>query len=86
MVTFILFGLAMTKGAFFWYFIDKISLDDNDDDDVDDDADYEKITSPSIHNLSIVFLSKLRTIEMYIKNQRTFKNYLSQYLLGDSQY
>ena len=70
----------------FWYFIDKISLDDNDDDDVDDDADYEKITSPSIHNLSIVFLSKLRTIEMYIKNQRTFKNYLSQYLLGDSQY
>ena len=54
------------------------------DDDVD--VDYEEITAPLIHNLSIVFLSKLRTIEMYIKNQRTFKNYLSQYLLGDSKY
>ena len=72
----------------FQCFIDEflISLDDNDDDDVDDDLDYEKVTSPLIHNLSIVFLSKLRTIEMYIKNQRTFKNYLGQYLLGDSLY
>ena len=64
----------------------KIVNDDNDDDDVDDDVDYEEITAPLIHNLSIVFLSKLRTIEMYIKNQRTFKNYLGQYLLGDSPY
>ena len=58
----------------FSYFIDKflISLHDDDDDDVDDDVDYEEITFPLIRNLSIVFLSKLRTIEMYIKNQRTF--------------
>ena len=70
------------------FFTEKKIYDDNDDDDVDDDVDvdYEEITAPLIHNLSIVFLSKLRTIEMYIKNQRTFKNYLSQYLLGDSQY
>ena len=64
----------------------KIVNDDNDDDDVDDDVDYEEITAPLIHNLSIVFLSKLRTIEMYIKNKRTFKNYLGQYLLRDSPY
>ena len=59
----------------FSYFIDKflISLDDDDDDDdVNDDVDYQEITFPLIRNLSIVFLSKLRTIEMYIKNQRTF--------------
>ena len=68
------------------FFTEKKIYDDNDDDDVDDDVDYEEITASLIHNLSIVFLSKLRTIEMYIKNQRTFKNYLSQYLLGDSQY
>ena len=67
-------------------FYRKKIYDDNDDDDVDDDVDYEEITAPLIHNLSIVFLSKLRTIEMYIKNQRTFKNYLGQYLLGDSPY
>ena len=48
---------------------------------MDDDVDYEEIAAPLIHNLSIVFLSKLRTIEMYIKNKRTFKNYLGQYLL-----
>ena len=53
---------------------------------MDDDVDYEEITAPLIHNLSIVFLLKLRTIEMYIKNKRTFKNYLGQYLLRDSQY
>ena len=64
----------------------KIVNDHNDDDDVDDDVDYEEITAPLIHNLSIVFLSKLRTIEMYIKNKRTFKNYLGQYLLRDSPY
>ena len=69
------------------FFTEKKIYDDNDDDVDDDvDVDYEEITAPLIHNLSIVFLSKLRTIEMYIKNQRTFKNYLSQYLLGDSQY
>ena len=68
----------------FSYFIDKflISLDDDDDDDVDDNVDYEEITFPLIRNLSILFLSKLRTIEMYIKNQPTFKNYLGQYLLS----
>ena len=54
------------------------------EDDVD--VDYEEITAPLIHNLSIVFLSKLRTIEMYIKKPATFKNYLGQYLLGDSPY
>ena len=69
------------------FFTEKKIYDDNDD-DVDDDVDVdsEEITAPLIHNLSIVFLSKLRTIEMYIKNQRTFKNYLAQYLLGDSPY
>ena len=50
----------------------KIVNDDNDDDDVDDDVDYEEITAPLIHNLSIVFLSKLRTIEMYIKKPADF--------------
>ena len=68
------------------FYREKIVNDDNDDDDVDDDVDYEEITAPLIHNLSIVFLSKLRTIEMYIKNKRTFKNYLGQYLLRDSPY
>ena len=70
------------------FFTEKKIYDDNDDDDVDDDVDvdYEEITAPLIHNLSIVFLSKLRTIEMYIKNKRTFKNYLGQYLLRDSPY
>ena len=64
----------------------KIINDDDDDNDVDDDVNYEEITAPLIHSLSIVFLWKIRTIQMYIKNQWTFKNYLGQYLLGDSSY
>ena len=54
------------------FFTVKKIYDDNDDDDVDDDVDYEEITTPLIHNLSIVFLSKLRTIEMYIKKPADF--------------
>ena len=50
----------------------KIINDDDDDNDVDDDVNYEEITAPLIHS--------------YIKNQWTFKNYLGQYLLGDSSY
>ena len=55
-------------------FYRKKIYDNNDDDDVDDnvDVDYEEITAPLIHNLSIVFLSKLRTIEMYIKKPADF--------------
>ena len=53
------------------FFTEKKIYDDNDD-DVDDDVDYEEITAPLIHNLSIVFLSKLRTIEMYIKKPADF--------------
>ena len=54
------------------FFTEKKIYDDNDDDDVDDDVDYEEITASLIHNLSIVFLSKLRTIEMYIKKPADF--------------
>ena len=54
------------------FFTEKKIYDDNDDDDVDDDVDYEEITVPLIHNLSIVFLSKLRTIEVYIKKPADF--------------
>ena len=55
------------------FFTEKKIYDDNDD-DVDDDVDVdsEEITAPLIHNLSIVFLSKLRTIEMYIKKPADF--------------
>ena len=60
------------------FFTEKKIYDDNDDDDVDDDVDvdYEEITAPLIHNLSIVFLSKLRTIEMYIKKPADFSELL----------
>ena len=58
------------------FFTVKKIYDDNDDDDVDDDVDYEEITAPLIHNLSIVFLSKLRTIEMYIKKPADFSELL----------
>ena len=53
-------------------FYRKKIYDDNDDDDVDDDVDYEEIAASLIHNLSIVFLSRLRTIEMYIKKPADF--------------
>ena len=50
----------------FQYFIDEflISLDDNDD---DYDVDYEEITSRLIHNLSIVFHSKLEQSRYTLK-------------------
>ena len=60
---------TLQKGCFLQK---KKIYDDNDDDDVDDDVDYEAITASLIHNLSIVFLSKLGQIEMYIKKPADF--------------